>query len=119
MDQMPLFPIVKIEHRKGETLDDKFKRWIEANPHVLRVFIRFALEMKRRGRERIGRQLIVERMRWEWMGKTEEDDFKMNNSYTSRLSRLAVKECPELEGLFEFRELKSGARDGQNRRLQP
>lgn len=106
-NQPSLFPIVTVQYQKGETLDQRFDRWIKANPHVLRVFIRFALEIKSRGRDHIGRQLIVERMRWEWMGKTAEDDFKMNNSYTSRLVRLAIKTCPELDGMFELRELKS------------
>ena len=107
MEQLPLFPIVTVQYPKGETLDERFTRWITANPHVLKVFIKFALEARNRGREQVGRQLIVERMRWEWMGKTEEDDFKMNNSYTSRLVRLAIKTCPELDGMFELRELKS------------
>jgi hypothetical protein len=109
-NQLTLFPIVRVQHVKGETLDQRFDRWIAANPHVLSTFIRFALEMKAKGRKHLGRQLIIERMRWEWMGRTEGDDFKMSNSYTSRLVRLAIKTCPELDGMFELRPLRPGAK---------
>lgn len=105
--QIPLFSTVQVQKIRGETLDDQFKRWIDANPHVLRVFIQFAMELKDRGRTRIGAKLIVERMRWEWMGRTTGDDFKMSNSYTSRLVRLAILKRPELDGLFELHELKT------------
>jgi hypothetical protein len=97
--QIPL--TIDIELRKGESPDDRFVRWIEANPKVLHLFIHLALEAKSRGWERIGSTLIVQRMRWEWKG------FKIGNQYTPRLARLAVLCEPSLENLFKFKPLGS------------
>ncbi len=37
------------------------------------------------------------------------DDYKLPNDYTSRFSRKAMKEVPELDGFFEVRRLQDGA----------
>jgi hypothetical protein len=110
-------PVVKIENTNtAETLDERFERWLAVNPHILKAFIHFALELQQRGRKHIGAKFIIERMRWEYYLRSTEDDFKLNNSYTSRLARRAVQEKAELSGLFEFRGLKRKAKnDGQNR----
>lgn len=104
---IPLRPVVEVQHEPDESLDTRFRNWLTANPHVLDAFIGLALQAKRTGRQRIGAKLIVERLRWEYMIQTGGDDFRLNNNYTSRLARAAVGQRPELEPLFEFRELRS------------
>lgn len=103
----PLRPVVEVMHDPNESLDTRFRNWLAANPHVLDAFIALAQQAARSGRKRIGAKLIVERLRWEYMLQTEADDFKLNNNYTSRLARAAVGKRPDLEPLFEFRELRS------------
>ena len=99
--------IVPVTYERHESLDQRFDRFISTNPQVLDAFIYFAGEAQRRGRQRIGAKAIVERLRWEWLGRTEGDEFRLNNSFTSRLARAAVARKAELAELFEFRELRS------------
>jgi hypothetical protein len=102
-----LRPVVEVQHAENESLDSQFRAWLAANPHILDAFVILALQLQRAGRRQIGAKLIVERMRWEYAMQTTGDDFKLNNNYTSRLARAAVGRRPELESLFEFRELRS------------
>lgn len=103
----PLRPVVAVQHAPHESLDTQFERWLAANPHVLDAFISLARQARAAGCQRIGAKLIVERLRWEYLLQTHNDDFKLNNNYTSRLARLAADRCPELAAMFEFRELRS------------
>jgi hypothetical protein len=100
-------PIREVEYRVSETLDERFKRWIEVNPHVVSCFAHFALQARERGQKRIGAKMIVERMRWEWLTHSIGDEFKLNNSYTSRLVREAIRKHPSLERMFEVRRLRT------------
>lgn len=101
-------PVIQAQHKKDkETLDERFARWIEANPAVLEVFIERAEQYRSQGRKKIGAKRIVEDMRWDERLWTAGDPFKINNVFVSRLARLAVSQRPHLAGFFEFRELQS------------
>lgn len=101
--------IVQPLYEAHESLNQQFEKWSAANPHVLDAFIALAqqLDYSRTTRRRIGAKLIIERLRWEYHVKGKGDDFALNNNFTSRLAREAVRRVPSLEGLFEFRELRS------------
>lgn len=101
-------PVAEANHADDErNLDLRFAAWLEANPHVLDVFIQRALAAQRAGRTRIGAKRLVEAMRWDLALTTTGDEFRLNNNYVSRLARAAVTARPELATLFEFRELRS------------
>jgi hypothetical protein len=89
------------------TLDEQFQKWAKENPAVIDCFLRFAREARDAGRRRFGIQMIAERVRWYTAVESKKDDFKVNNSFLSRLARLLVDRDLSLCGLFEFRELKS------------
>jgi hypothetical protein len=90
-----------------DDLDARFDAWLRANGHVLDQFCEMARAAKRAGRQRIGAKRLIEIMRWDTRLTTNGDPFKLNNSFTSRLSRAAVARHPELDGFFEQRELRS------------
>lgn len=104
---VPLQPVVEVQHDPNESLDTRFRRWLEVNPHVLDAFVAFAVQAQRAGRRQFGAKAIVERLRWEYAISTTGSEFKFDNNMTSRLARAAVGRRPELESLFEFRELRS------------
>lgn len=91
----PMRPVVAVQHRKGETLDDRFDAWLSANPQVLSAFVALARQAPRAG------------LRWEYAIQTGGSEFKFDNRFTSRLARVAVDRAPDLAGLFEFRDLRS------------
>lgn len=92
----------------------RFAEWIET-PYGGRVadrFIRLAIGLRRRGFQRCGAKMIVERIRWTetiLRGPESEKDYKVNNNYTAYLARLAERRVPELRGFFQMRE--TGSRD--------
>lgn len=102
-----LAPIVRVKAIKDESLDRRFERWLEANPHVLQAFLHYAVEAYRHGCRHIGGKLIVEQLRWQSAMQTAGSPYKLDNSMTSRLVRAAVDRQPELAAVFEMRELRS------------
>jgi hypothetical protein len=49
---------------------------------------------------------VWERLRWETVIRTSGFDFKLNNNYTSRYSRLIMNTEADLAGFFPIRKLK-------------
>ncbi len=92
-------------------IDERFKTFIEANPHVFRLFQRFAHHLRAKGHNRYSADAILHRIRWHMnvdvkpTGST--DEFKINDHYSSRLARLLIERDPTYEGFFELRELRA------------
>jgi len=83
-----------------------FWDWLQENQHIYVEFVRLALEMKRRGRQRWSAAGIIEVMRWNSSMRDNDDEFKINNNCKAGLARLAMCEHKSLEGFFQIRERK-------------
>lgn len=92
---------------KPVTLQERFEAWVRHNPEIIELFLRYARDARAAGRIRYGIGSIAERVRWHVNVESRGDDFKINNSYRSRLARLLVTRDTTLAGMFEFRTLKS------------
>lgn len=87
------------------TLDARFAAFDAAHPEVWKLYVRFAFELKRAGRDRGSSEQIIQRIRWETnVNPSRDDDWKINDHYRKRYARKMVAEFPEFEGFFEFRE---------------
>lgn len=110
--QMELFDrqIVPVS-AKGLTLDERFERFIELNGHVYSAFVLLTREyLERTNRSHVGAKAVFEMMRWQFGIRTRgESDYQLNNSYVSRLARLAASKEDDLANVFEFRKLRSAA----------
>jgi hypothetical protein len=95
--------------RFKQTLDDKFFQYHDNNPHVFKLFVRFAREAKNAGFKHYGMHTIMHRVRWHINVETnDEDGYKMNNNYSSRYARLLMQKHPEeFEGFFNLRKLQT------------
>lgn len=89
------------------TLEAKFQEFHSDNPKVYEELLALANQARSRGRHRIGIGMLFEVLRWNRYLTTTDPDFKLNNNYRSRYARLLMDNHPELQGLFETRELKS------------
>jgi hypothetical protein len=97
---------IKSAARDARTIQERFEEFDRNNPEVYEMLVRYANDMHRRGRTRIGISLLWERMRWEvYLTTDDPDGFKLNNDYRSRYARKIVAEHPSLEGLFSVRKL--------------
>lgn len=88
-------------------LDTRFKEFDDKNPQIYDKLVDLAYELRDIGHRKIGIGMLFEVIRWQSMIQTEGDHFKMNNSYRSRYVRKITNEHPDLEGMFETRELRS------------
>ena len=85
------------------------------NPRVFELFIEFARQAKRAGRERFSARTIGERIRWYVdIDTNTADGFKLDNNFLPYYARLAMLLHPaEFAGLFEKRDRKFQGTDGQ------
>lgn len=70
---------------------------------VCRLFIQYALQLKSRGIDRYSARAIIHRIRWHMHVERGDDEFKCNNNWTPRMARWAMREYPQLRGMFETR----------------
>ena len=108
-------------NRQNELLQQT-EEFLMENREVLSVFIALALFAKQSG-VKVGAKAIVELIRWFRQFRRDQfpqicdtlketgtihssGQWKLNNSHTRYIRKIAEKECPELVGFFEDREGK-------------
>jgi hypothetical protein len=90
------------------SIDDQFASFHKNNPHVYQLLVTLARRAKSRGRNRIGIKMLYEVARWHfYLNAKDEDGYTLNNNYTSRYARLIEEKEPDLQGMFEFRKLRT------------
>ena len=89
-----------------ETIQERFEQFHRENPQIYAKLVEYARKVKAAGFDQIGIQLVIERTRWFFMTEIEgHHDYKINNDYASRYSRLIMEQEPDLAGMFPTREL--------------
>lgn len=88
--------------------DREFAEFHAKNPEVYAGLVRLARQAAARGREKIGIGMLFEVLRWEFWMVTDDphSDWKLNNNYRSRFSRLIMEQEPDLAEIFEIRSLR-------------
>jgi hypothetical protein len=95
-------PIVTPDYG-GATIDERFRAFHKANPHVYRVIVKIARELKASGLKVCGMRLIFCRLRWLYAIRTQGDPFKLNDHYVALYSRKVMNENEDLTGFFRCR----------------
>lgn len=82
-----------------------FLRYHEANPHIYELFLAFARQARRSGRNRFGGRMIEERIRWYTMVERRDmEGYKISSRWTPFYVRLIEHEYPEeFAGFFSKR----------------
>ena len=105
--QSRLFESGTPQIRRPLTAQDRFEEWLRENPRIVDLFLRYAREAQAAGMRHYGVKAIAERVRWHVRVEMKGDEWKINNSFMSRLARELVRREPKLGRIFEFRKLKS------------
>lgn len=93
--------------RSGMTIQERWEDFHERHPEVMGELVRLA-DQVRMSRKKCGIRMLWERMRWTFFFERDmEDEFRLNDHYTSRYVRQMLKDHPEFEGMFELRELRA------------
>jgi hypothetical protein len=99
-------PIVQTS--SAGSIDEAFQMFHAANPQVYELLVDLARRAKGRGRTRIGMKMLYEVARWHfYLSANKDDEYMLNNNYTSRYARLIQDREPDLSGMFETRRLRS------------
>ena len=92
---------------------DKFLAFHRDNPEVYDRLRDLSLQLRRRGRAVYGIKSLFEVLRWKMAIETTDEDFKLNNNYTSFYARLLMWSEPELRNFFRLREQRLPFGGGQ------
>ena len=94
----------------GKTPAEEFAKFHKANPQVYQTFMEQCFRAIRLKRTKISSKAIINWIRWEVSLNTKsKDGYKINDIFTPYYSRLFIKDYPEYEYIFEFRELRDGS----------
>ena len=93
----------------ANSIQEKFEVFHALNPFVYQNLVKLARKLHERGRTQVGMKMLFEMLRWNYMMNTDDpnSEFKLSNSYTSRYSRLIMKQELDLDGLFSVKQLRS------------
>jgi hypothetical protein len=86
-------------------LEKAFWKFHKENPHVYKLIVKYAREAKKAGFVTYGMKSIFERVRWHVHMEKAVEEFKMNNNFSSRYSRLVMKKNRDLRAFFKTRPL--------------
>jgi hypothetical protein len=95
--EMPLFATIPVS---------EFDKYDNDNPHIWRAFERIALNLISNGRDHYSAKAIFEVIRYETAIRGN-DEFKLNNDFTSGYARKFIAKYPQYKNFFELRERKA------------
>lgn len=79
------------------------REWMDGNPRVFDLFVRFARQAAERGR-RFGIGQLAERVRWEVsVAWSPSDAFKVNNNHRAYVARRLIALHPAIAAFLETR----------------
>jgi hypothetical protein len=102
LDMQPL-----IGPPSGESHQEKFWAFHEANPQVMANLERLARRRIAAGRTHLSMKKLWEDLRDEYLERTTGDVFKLNNNYTAYYAREIVRLHPQWAPLFSMRAVKA------------
>lgn len=104
---LDLSPLTEPEYEEHLTIQERYELWLAANPWILPALARLLDDWSAHGGRRVGVKAAVEWMRFFYARQIQTSDFRINNSYTSRLARDLITEYPHLAAVIETRELRA------------
>lgn len=82
---------------------EQFFIFHDANPHIFKLFEKYAAELKQTGRRHYGANIIIERIRWHQAVSTTDQEFKINNNHAPMYARLLILVDPSYRAFFRLR----------------
>lgn len=104
---LDLAEFVEPEYEAQQTIQQRYEQWRDANPWILPALARLLDDWSGHGGRRVGVKAATEWLRFFYARSIETSDFRINNSYSSRLARDLIAEYPHLAGVIETRVLRA------------
>jgi len=93
-----------------QTLEARYQNWKSQNPHITRQFYSQFNRLANhwvKTEKRFGSKMVAEYLRYNGHFTSNESDYKIDNSFVSRLGRDWQAAKPDLAGAMRNRELRS------------
>ena len=91
----------------NKTVTEQFNIFDRANPEVYKLFYSHVMDAITRGKKKTSSKMIINLIRWHYYLETNTNDqFKINDRYTSHYSRKFIRQHPEYSHIFEFRRMR-------------
>ena len=105
----PVPRFLQPEHRDGDTIEERFLKFHKLNPWIRDTIVSLARGFAAAGHDRVGIKMLFEVLRWQWQLHIVDtgEQYRLNNSFTSRYARLIAIEEPDLADMFEMRHLRA------------
>ena len=104
--ELELAELIVPEFTPDATIQERYEQWRDANEWILPTLARLLDDWSAHGGRRVGVKAACEWLRFFYARSVEASDFRVNNSYTSRLARDLIAAYPHLAGVIETRALK-------------
>lgn len=92
--------------RRHLSIQERFEGFHENHPEIYELFQRFARELRDAGRSHYSADAILHRIRWEYdVNPRHDEQFKINDHFSSRYARLLIEDDASFEGFFSLRNL--------------
>lgn len=88
------------------TLQLKFEEFDKNNPHVYKLFKKYAKDAIRRGHTKMSGWFITNIIRWEEGIGTDGGEFKISNDFIALYTRKFVDEFPKHADFFTLKRMK-------------
>jgi len=88
------------------SINARFAQFRAENPRVEERLYQLTQELVSKGHTHLSIKMLWEFLRVEHLRAHSKDPYKYCNDYTSRYARLLMKNHPELQGVFDLREIK-------------
>lgn len=105
--QRNLFDVLEVPRNEREA---RFLQFHKQNPIVYELWDRFTRQAIERGYERIGSQMIMERIRWETSvaikdARPDGETVKLNDHHKPYYARLWMRNNPAYKNIFSTRKV--------------
>ena len=101
--------MIELDFSTELTPSQRFEEFNSRNPQVYQALEDMAFQLVKRGRKKIGINMLLEVLRWNYYMKTDDpnSEFKINNNYAPYYSRLLIERNPTWVNVFELRTIRS------------
>jgi hypothetical protein len=104
---LDLAELITPDYEPTATIQERYEQWRDDNAWILPALARLLDDWSAHGSRRVGVKAATEWLRFFYARQIKSSDFRVNNSYTSRLARDLIATYPHLAAVIETRELRA------------
>ena len=94
------------DFKKWDETKGKFRKFHFANPHIYQTFSIYSWDAANSGHKVFSHWLIMNRIRWDSLIKTDGEKYKIPNEFIAFYARMFMIRHPQLGAFFKIKRMK-------------